>query len=183
MTPQLVVATLARMFRGSEPSIPERAPQPDPNELDDDAAEAEAGAAGPLDLSSLPIAGLTRGRLLALAALLAAGWIAIAFARQVGAAGDLTARADALRDHNAALETQVAELQGEIALIQRLEYIGLQARAHRLGSPIEIPFTLEAEAPPLPADAPGSAAVRLGAESARPAPLEAWLTILFAPTG
>ena len=172
------------MFRGSEPSIPEHAPQPDREELEDDAPDAEAeAAAGPPDLSSLPIAGLTPGRLLSLAALLAAGWIAIAFARQVGVAGDLTARADALRDSNAALETQVAELQDEIALVQRLEYIGLQARAHRLGSPLEIPFTLEAQAPPLPADAPGSAAVRLGAEPARPAPLEAWLTILFASSG
>jgi cell division protein FtsB len=162
----------------------ERAPQPDRDELEDDAPGAEAeAAAGSLDLSNLPIAGLTRARLLSLAALLAAGWIAIAFARQVGAAGDLTARADALRDHNAVLEQQVAELQDEIALVQRLDYIGLQARAHRLGSPLEIPFTLEAQAPPLPANAPGSAAVRLGAESARPAPLEAWLTILFAPTG
>jgi cell division protein FtsB len=173
------------MSRGSEPSIPERARQPDRDALEDDApgAEADAGAAGPLDLSSLPIAGLTRARLLSLAALLAAGWLAIAFSRQVGAAGDLSARADALRDRNAALETQVAELQDEIALVQRLEYIGLQARGHRLGSPLEIPFTLEAQAPSLPADAPGSAALRLGADSAPPGPLEAWLTILFAPSG
>ena len=47
----------------------------------------------------------------------------------------------------------------------------------------EIPFTLAPDAPPLAVDAPGSAAVRLGAESEHVAPLERWLTVLFGPSG
>ena len=171
------------MFRGSKPPSLERALQPDPDPSDGDGGE-EGTPAPPTtaDLSALPIAGLTRGRLLAIAALFAAGWIAIAFARQVGAAGDLGARADALRADNTTLERQVAALQDELALVQTPEYIAQEARAHRLGSSGEVPFTLAPDAPPLAADAPGSAAGRLGAEPAEQRPLEAWLELLFAPS-
>ena len=43
-------------------------------------------------------------------------------------------------------------------------------------------FTLDPQAPALAADAPGSASVRLGAESARVSPLDRWLTLLFGPS-
>ena len=39
------------------------------------------------------------------------------------------------------------------------------------------------DAPPLAADAPGTAAVRLGAVVDRPSPLESWLRLLFGPGG
>jgi hypothetical protein len=45
--------------------------------------------------------------------------------------------------------------------------------------PREIPFTLADDAPPLGPDAPGSAAVRLGAVADRRSPLESWLDLLF----
>ncbi len=146
----------------------------------DEAAGAEARAA---EVAALPIAGLTRGRLLAVAATMAALWIAIAFARQVGAAGELTARADALRAANADLERDVTALRDELALVSSAEYIAAAARAHRLGGPQEIPFTLGRGAPALGPDAPGSAAVRLGAELAASSPLESWLAVLFGPDG
>ena len=161
---------------------------PDPDRARDarDQPGVEADAAGSVglpSLASLPIAGLTRGRLMAIAAVLAASWIAVAFARQVGAAGDLTARADGLRVDNERLERQVAALRDELVLVNRAEYIGHQARAFRLGDSAEIPFTLAADAPPLPADAPGSAAVRLGATGASRSPLEGWFSVFFGPAG
>jgi cell division protein FtsB len=160
------------MLRGSEP--PESPPDADLEELADEAVLP--------DLSAMPIAGLTRGRLLLLAGLFAAAWIVFAFWRQVGTAGELTQRADALRIGNANLEARVAELQAELELIQRPEYVALQARGYRLGRTGEIPFTLDPNAPPLGPDAPGSAATAVGAGTTHRAPLEAWLTLLFAPT-
>jgi hypothetical protein len=44
-----------------------------------------------------------------------------------------------------------------------------------------VPFTLGPGAPALSPDAPGSAAVRLGADTSSPTPLESWLTLLFGP--
>jgi hypothetical protein len=160
------------MPRGSEP--PEFPPEADLDELPDEAVLP--------DLSTMPIAGLSRGRLLLLAGLFAAAWIVFAFWRQVGAAGELTDRADALRLGNANLESRVAELQAELELIQRPEYVALEARGYRLGRTGEIPFTLAPDAPPLGPDAPGSAATAVGADSTHVAPLEGWLTLLFAPT-
>jgi len=160
------------MLRGSEP--PEFPPDPDLEELEDEAVLP--------DLSSMPIAGLTRGRLLLLAGLFAAAWIVFAFWRQVGAAGELTERADALRVGNANQEQRLAELQAELELIQRPQYVALQARGYRLGRTGEIPFTLSPDAPPLGPDAPGSASTAVGAGTTHRAPLEAWLTLLFAPT-
>src|SRR5262245_10147279 len=114
------------MPRGAEPPDPERQDGPDASRQDGAVDDASATATA-LDLSGLPIAGLTRGRLLVLAGVFAAAWILFAFARQVGAAGDLTDRAQALRSGNADLETRVADLQAELALVQRPEFIGLEA--------------------------------------------------------
>ena len=58
-------------------------------------------------------------------------------------------------------------------------FIRLAGRAFGLGGPREIPFALAAGAPPLAADAPGSAAVRLGAIERPRSPLDAWLEVLF----
>ena len=55
------------------------------------------------------------------------------------------------------------------------------ARGYGLGRPAEIAFTLAADAPTLPDDAPGSAAVRVGATLGDVTPLERWLTVLFGP--
>jgi hypothetical protein len=60
-----------------------------------------------------------------------------------------------------------------------MRYIRLEGRSFGLGAKGEIPFALEAGAPALAADAPGSAAVRLGAEERSASPFEAWLEVLF----
>ncbi|MCI0344397.1 MAG: hypothetical protein L0221_02990 [Chloroflexi bacterium] len=175
------------MLRGSEPPTPERARDSTAGPADAglasaDAAAAAADAASVADLvATMPIAGLTRGRLLLIAGVIAAVWIVFAFWRQVGAAGQLTDRADALRTANAELESRVAQLQAELELVQTPAYVALQARGYRLGESSEVPFTLEPNAPPLAADAPGSASTAVGAEPDDERPIEAWLTLLFAP--
>ena len=162
-------------------------PPPD-DEFAPDATDP--GAAEPLDrdepatlpdLSSLPVAGITRRRIGFLGGALISVWIVIVFARQVGAATAATARVEELRDANAALIGQVAALEREAELIQRQEFIEQQARGHRLGSAGEIPFAI-GDAPALPVDAPGSASVRLGAEDNGRTPLESWLSLLFGPS-
>jgi len=148
-------------------------------------APSPAAASSLGSLADLPVAGLTRRRIaLALAALVAA-WVIVLFARQVGEAGEATARAAAMRTSNAQLEAESAALESELTLIQRQAYIQQAAREYRLGTPREVPFVIAEDAPKLAADAPGSAAVRLGARVVRTTPLESWARLLFGsePTG
>ena len=151
--------------------------EPDGRDPDPDAPD---GRAQP-DLSALPIAGITRRRVGFLVGALVSAWIVIVFARQVGDASSANVRVETLRGANAELAGRVAALEREAALIQRQEWIVQQARGYGLGGPGEIPFAL-ATAPPLPPDAPGSAAVRLGGGADGPTPLEAWLSLLFGPS-
>jgi len=109
-------------------------------------------------------------------------WIVTVIARQVGDAGAATDRADRLRFENAALVSQVGDLQKELVLVQRQAFVEQQARANGLGGKGEHRFTLGPETTPLDATAPGSAAVRLGAGPARSAPIDVWLDLLFGPT-
>ena len=81
---------------------------------------------------------------------------------------------------NAAKRAEIDSLEGELALIQDPHYVLQQARSYRLGDPHEIPFTLAQGAPALGPDAPGSAALRVGAPTSV-SPLERWLTLLFGP--
>ncbi len=111
-----------------------------------------------------------------------AAWIVIAFARQVSEASAATARADDIASANAALRIEVSALERELDLIARQRYVEQQGRAYGLGGAREIAFTLEKDAPALPADAPGSAALRIGARADDVAPLERWLTVLFGPS-
>ncbi len=140
--------------------------------MDDETAQ-------PADLAALPVAGLTRRRMLVAATLLAVAWLSFAFIRQVGDVTAASARADALQAANRALAADIAALDGELRLIQRQDYIVQQARGYRLGSAREVPFTLQGPVPSLPADAPGAFGTRLGAAEVRHTPLEAWLTLLF----
>jgi cell division protein FtsB len=133
------------------------------------------------DLSSLGIAGLTRRRVAWILGAVLAAWIVVVFARQVGDASAATARVEQMTIDNATLSTDVAALSRELDLIKRQSFIEQQARAHGLGSPKEIAFTLADDAPPLADDAPGSASVRLGAREAQVSPLERWMTLLFGP--
>ena len=131
------------------------------------------------DLSSLGIAGIGRRQVGMLIGAVLAVWIVAVFARQVGEASAATTRAEQVAAANQDLRGQIAAYERELALIQRQEYIVQQARGYGLGSPREIPFTLAADAPALPADAPGSASVRVGAPTDRVTPLERWLDLLF----
>jgi cell division protein FtsB len=150
------------------PEPPASAPAPTP------AAAAALGS-----LADLPVAGLTRRRIAMLLAALVAAWIILLFARQVGEAGEATTRAGAMRTENARLEAEAAALESELALITRQDYIEQVARGYRLGTAKEIPFQLDETAPALPADAPGSASVRLGTEIVKPTPVESWARLLF----
>lgn len=135
------------------------------------------GPGGP-DLSALPIAGITQRRLAIVLGALVAAWMVLLFARQVGEASAASARAEAMIAENAARYAEIAALERELDRIQQRRYILVEARAHGLGGRKEIAFTLDPDAPPLPPDAPGSAAERVGA--AEPvSPLESWLTLLF----
>jgi cell division protein FtsB len=160
-----------------EPDTPLRPPT---NVSSDGAGGSEPAPTAP-DLSSLPIAGITRRRIAFLAGAFLTAWLVIVFARQVAAANAATNRVEDAVAANSALESRVAALQRESELIQRQKWIVQQARGHGLGDPGEIPFAL-GDAPSLPPHAPGSAAVRLGAEVEPPSPLESWLSLLFGPS-
>jgi cell division protein FtsB len=154
---------------------------PDPDTGAEATPQPVAGVpAGALpSLSDLPVAGLTRRRIAILLAALVAAWVIVLFARQVGEASEASTRADAMRVQNEAMAADVAALEAEKELIQHQAYIEQQAREYRLGAPREIPFILADDAPALPADAPGTAANRLGAAIDDVTPLDAWLTLLF----
>ncbi len=165
------------------------AADPGPDAFDPRLLEPGAGATTPAaaaslgSLSDLPVAGLTRRRIALLIGSLVAAWVIVLFARQVGEASEATARAEDMRIANVSLAAEVAALEDELMLIGRPAYIEQQAREYRLGEPREIPFVLADDAPPLAADAPGTAAVRLGAVADRTTPFEAWLQLLFGPDG
>jgi hypothetical protein len=158
-------------------------PPEDPLDEDGEDApvESSTGSAEP-DLAALPIAGLSQRRVASILGALVAAWIIILFARQVGDASAASARADAMIADNAARKAQVAALDRELARIQQPRFVLLQARAHGLGGHNEIAFTLDPDAPPLAADAPGSAAQRVGAPNPV-SPLDHWLALLFGSGG
>jgi hypothetical protein len=167
------------MFRRSQPQPPE-----DLEPETGDAAPSDGGRGfqpfgpGGPDLAALPIAGITQRRLAILLGALVAAWIVLLFARQVGDASAASGRAEAMVVENAARHSEIAGLERELERIQQRRFILLQARAHGLGGHKEIAFTLDPGAPPLPADAPGSASSRVGAPAAL-SPLDSWLNILF----
>lgn len=132
-----------------------------------------------LDPAALPMPTLSRRRVITAAGILLAGWLALSFVRQVGEATAATNHAAELRAANAALNAEVDRLQLDLDHVQDMRFIRLEARAVGLGGKGEVPFALAAGAPSLPADAPGSAAVRLGAEAVARSPVDAWLEVLF----
>jgi hypothetical protein len=101
---------------------------------------------------------------------------------QVGDASAASARAEAMVVENAARHAEIAGLERELERIQQRRFVLLQARGHGLGGHKEVAFTLDPDAPAVPANAPGSAALRVGAPSAV-SPLESWLGILFGSGG
>jgi len=132
-------------------------------------------------LAALPIVGITRRRMATLLGVLLAAWIIVVFARQVSEASAATGRAEAMVATNAERRAQIASLERELVQIQQRPFVLQQARGYGLGDSHEVPFSLAAGARPLAANAPGSAAVRLGAPPSV-SPLERWLTLLFGPS-
>jgi cell division protein FtsB len=163
-----------------------RAAPPPPEDASDETEELEPGAPGVFqpfgpggpDLSALPIAGITQRRVAIVLGALVAAWIVLLFARQVGDASAASSRAEAMVAENAVRHAEIAALEREFDRIQQPRFILQQARAHGLGGHSEIAFTLDPDAPPLPDNAPGSAALRVGAPPAI-SPLESWLSLVF----
>jgi hypothetical protein len=132
-----------------------------------------------IDPAALPMPSLSRRRLVTAAGIIVASLLALSFMKQVGAATEASNRAADLRAGNAVLQDQVARLQRDLGHVQDPRFILLAGRAYGLGGPRELPFALSAGAPPLPADAPGSASVRLGSPPVHRTPLDTWLEVLF----
>jgi cell division protein FtsB len=126
-----------------------------------------------------PTISFTRRRLALLVAGLFALWLVGVFARQVGEASSAASQADQMRARNAAMSRDVASLEQELKLIRDPAYVSQMARGYQLGTPREIPFTLDPNAPPLPDDAPGSIGIKPEAPAQQPSPLDSWLRILF----
>lgn len=141
---------------------------------------APAAPAEP-DLATLPIVGITRRRMATILGVVLVAWVVLLFARQVSDAAAATGKAEAMIRTNAARQAEVEALDRELARIQQLPFVLQQARGYGLGGTHEIPFSLGAGAPPLPSDAPGSAASRVGAPTTV-RPLDRWLTLLFGPS-
>ena len=160
-------------------SIDPEPPAQDADELD---GASVATTRPTVDLATLPIVGLTRRRMAMIAAAMLAAWIVIAFARQVAEASEAATRAQDIATGNAMLSVEVAGMERELEAIGRQRFVEQEARAHGVGGVDEIAFTLAPDAPRLAPDAPGSAAVRLGAEVDDVTPVERWLTVLFGPS-
>jgi len=171
------------MFRRTAPAPPEDASDEtgEHRPLDLESGFQPFGPGGP-DLASLSIAGITQRRTAILLGALVAAWIVLLFARQVGDASAASGRAEAMIVENAVRHAEIAALERELDRIQQPRFILQQARAHGLGGHNEVAFTLDPGAPPLPSDAPGSAALRVGAPTSV-SPLDSWLNILFGSGG
>jgi hypothetical protein len=155
---------------------------PDPDDVLDGAASGGRGRRSGPSLDGLSIAGFTRRRVAWMLAGLVTVWIVIVFTRQVGDASAKAAQADEARAANITLQQDVIALQREYDLIQEPAFIDQQAHGLGLGGAKDHAFVLAPGAPPLAADAPGSASVRLGATPTDRSPLDSWLDLLFGPT-
>jgi hypothetical protein len=122
---------------------------------------------------------LSRRRVVTAAGVLVAALLTLSFVQQVGEASAAGDRAENLRAANDQLRDDVARLQQDLAHVQDPRFIQLEGRGFGLGARGEVPFALAAGAPDLAADAPGSAAVRLGAPARPRSNLDAWLEVLF----
>ncbi len=169
------------MDRPTEAPAAEAAEPTQPAAVEPDQTAGDGAMA--ISLEGLTVAGITRRRAAWLLAAFVSLWLVVVFARQVGEASAATARADDMAVANEQMAAEVDALGRELELIQRQDFIEQQARGEGLGRGREVPFRLAADAPPLPANAPGSAAVRLGNQRVQRTPLEAWLSILFGPAG
>ena len=129
---------------------------------------------------ALPPVGLSRRHLAVVFAGLLGLWLVGVFARQVGTASEAARQADQMAARNAAVQHDVAALQAEIQLIQRPAFVASMARGYLIGSPGEIPFTVQ-DRKVLPANAPGSVGIAAEPPQDEESPWDAWLRVLFGP--
>lgn len=135
-----------------------------------------AGASLPQGQPRLGVVGLDRRTLTLVASALLVAWLVLVFGRAISQSNEVAAQAAALRSQDAALAQQVSDREAELSVIQSPAFLALEARAYGYGEPSEQVFALQPGAPLPPSITP------LGAEPSAappPAPLEAWLQLLF----
>lgn len=172
-----------------------RQPKPAPSAQSDATPEPASAAGAPAEeprrasapavpsLAGLGIAGVSRRRIAAVGLAVVAVWIVIGFAGQAAEASRASARLADEQARNAVVAADTAAMHRELQLVTEERWILQQARAYSLGSRNERPFALAPDASPLPEDAPGSLARRVGAEVVQRTPLESWLEVLFGSAG
>ena len=144
------------------------------NEVDPDIEKAARAALQPRFSF-----GFSRRRLTLVFAGLVCLWLVGVFARQVGEAAAAADQAQVARARNAAALRQIDNLKAELTLIQQSGFIDSTARGYLLGSPREIPFTIDPNAPALTPDAPGSVGIKATPTAPPDSPFDSWLKALF----
>jgi hypothetical protein len=120
-----------------------------------------------------------RGTLLLLGQALLVSVFLFALVRNLIGVIEVNTRLSRLRDETAALQARADALTAERVLLDDAAFLELVARGYSLGSTVERPFVLAANAAPLPDDAPGSSARRFIPDAPTRSPLDAWLNLLF----
>ncbi len=120
-----------------------------------------------------------RGTLIFLGQALLVVVFVAAFGRSLIGVIEVNTRLSRLRDETAALQARADALTAERVLLDDAAFLELVARGYSLGSTVERPFVLAADAAPLPDDAPGSSARRFSPVASTRTPLDAWLDLLF----
>jgi hypothetical protein len=120
-----------------------------------------------------------RGTLIFLGQALLVVVFVAAFGRSLIGVIEVNTRLSRLRDETAALQARADALTAERVLLGDAAFLELVARGYSLGSAVERPFVLAADAAPLPDDAPGSSARRFSPVASTRTPLDAWLDLLF----
>ena len=121
----------------------------------------------------------TRGALIFLGQALLVALFVLEFGRNLIGVIQVNARLAQLRDETAALQARADALTAERVLLDDAAFLELVARGYSLGSAVERPFVLAADAAPLPEDAPGSGARRFSPDASTRSPLDAWLDLLL----
>ncbi len=135
-----------------------------------------------VSLDGLGIAGIRSRHVAVVGVAIIVAWVLISFAGQVSEAASAAERTERIRAENAVLAADALALERELQIVAGPAWVAQQARGYQLGEGDERAFRLAPGAPVLPADAPGSPTVRLGATTERQlSPLEAWLELLFGP--
>jgi cell division protein FtsB len=121
----------------------------------------------------------TRGALIFLGQALLVTLFVVEFGRNLIGVIQVNTRLAQLRDETAALQARADALTAERVLLDDAAFLELVARGYSLGSTVERPFVLAADAAPLPDDAPGSGARRFSPDAPTRSPLDAWLDLLL----